>query len=117
MIADLIFDVGAHVGDDTDFYLAKGFRVVAIEAHPGFCAQLRQRFAKEIDSGRLDILNVAIAEEPGLASLLESQADAQWSTTDADIARTRPGDFRTVVVPAIPFNLVLEQFGIPYYAK
>ena len=26
----LIYDVGAHRGEDTEFYLKKGFRVVAI---------------------------------------------------------------------------------------
>ena len=31
---DLIFDVGCNNGDDTDFYLRKGFRVVAIDADP-----------------------------------------------------------------------------------
>jgi hypothetical protein len=32
--ADLICDVGFHRGEDTAFYLKKGFRVVAFEAHP-----------------------------------------------------------------------------------
>ena len=31
---DLIFDVGLHRGEDTEFYLKKGFRVVAFEANP-----------------------------------------------------------------------------------
>ena len=34
MTADLIYDVGMHNGADTAFYLAKGFRVVAVEANP-----------------------------------------------------------------------------------
>jgi hypothetical protein len=29
---DLIFDVGANNGDDTAAYLARGFRVIAVEA-------------------------------------------------------------------------------------
>ena len=29
---DLVFDIGANNGDDTGFYLAKGFRVVAVDA-------------------------------------------------------------------------------------
>ena len=29
----LIIDVGMHNGDDTAFYLAKGFEVVAVEAN------------------------------------------------------------------------------------
>jgi len=31
---DLIFDIGAHIGADTAFYLQKGFKVVAVEAYP-----------------------------------------------------------------------------------
>lgn len=34
MNAQLIYDIGAHLGEDTDFYLKKGFKVVAIEANP-----------------------------------------------------------------------------------
>ena len=33
----LIYDVGAHKGEDTEYYLRKGFRVIAIEAMPEFC--------------------------------------------------------------------------------
>jgi FkbM family methyltransferase len=117
MVEDLIFDLGAHVGDDTGFYLAKGFRVVAIEAHPDFVCQLRHRFANEIKSGRLCVINVAIAENFGLAELLESQVDRQWSTIDSSIAQAKPGNFRPVLVPAIPFNVVLDHFGVPYYLK
>ena len=29
---NLIYDVGLHKGEDSEFYLKKGFRVVAIEA-------------------------------------------------------------------------------------
>lgn len=31
---DLIIDVGMHYGNNTAFYLKKGFRVAAIEANP-----------------------------------------------------------------------------------
>jgi 16S rRNA A1518/A1519 N6-dimethyltransferase RsmA/KsgA/DIM1 with predicted DNA glycosylase/AP lyase activity len=41
----LIYDVGAHQGEDTDFYLKKGFAVVAIEAVPEFCKSLEKRFS------------------------------------------------------------------------
>jgi hypothetical protein len=35
MHPDLIYDLGMHRGGDTQFYLEKGFRVVAVEANPG----------------------------------------------------------------------------------
>jgi hypothetical protein len=31
-VANLIFDLGSHNGQDSDFYLKKGFTVVAVEA-------------------------------------------------------------------------------------
>ena len=30
----IIFDIGMHCGEDTDFYLKKGFTVVGVEANP-----------------------------------------------------------------------------------
>ena len=48
----LIFDVGCNDGQDSDFYLKKGFRVVAVEANPALCEGLRRRFAQEIAEGR-----------------------------------------------------------------
>jgi hypothetical protein len=30
----LVFDIGCHRGEDSDFYLQKGFRIVAVEANP-----------------------------------------------------------------------------------
>ena len=42
---DLIYDVGLHIGQDTAFYLEKGFRVVAIEANPVLAHQVAVRFA------------------------------------------------------------------------
>ena len=37
----LIFDVGCNDGQDSDFYLKKGFRVVAVEANPALCELLK----------------------------------------------------------------------------
>jgi FkbM family methyltransferase len=114
---DLIYDVGAHFGGDTGYYLSRGFRVVAVEAHPKFCSALYQQFPKEIAAGKLHILNFAVAERPGLCTLLESQVDSQWTTIVPEVAASKPGSFREIVVPALTFDHVLERFGTPYYLK
>ena len=44
----LIYDVGMHKGEDSDFYLKKGFRVVGFEADPDLAELCRQRFSKQI---------------------------------------------------------------------
>jgi hypothetical protein len=59
---DLIYDVGLHKGEDSEFYLKKGFRVVAIEALPALAQIVTERLRPYLDSGQLVILNVAIAE-------------------------------------------------------
>jgi len=38
---DLIFDIGSHKGEDTDFYLKKAFKVVAFEANPKLIAHCK----------------------------------------------------------------------------
>ena len=53
MRRDWIFDVGLHKGEDTEFYLKKGFKVVGIEANPLLYQQARERFSEAVNAGRL----------------------------------------------------------------
>src|SRR5579871_6024138 len=59
---DLVFDVGMHRGEDTAYYLHKGYRVVAFEANPSLIEHARIRFREELESGRLTIVPGAITE-------------------------------------------------------
>ena len=60
---DLIYDVGMHKGEDTDYYLQKGFRVVAFEANPDLVKLCRTRFANAIDRKELTIVEGAIVNK------------------------------------------------------
>ena len=62
---DLIYDVGMNNGDDTAYYLRRGFRVVAIEANTRLAKCAAERFRTRISSGQLRILNIGIAAEEG----------------------------------------------------
>ena len=42
-MSDLIYDIGMHEGEDSEFYLLKGFRVVAVEADPDLCQAAAER--------------------------------------------------------------------------
>jgi hypothetical protein len=59
---NLIYDVGMHKGQDTDFYLKKGFKVVAFEANPENINFCKRRFAEAIKDKRLTIVEGAIVE-------------------------------------------------------
>jgi len=50
-VGDLV--LGMHNGDDTAYYLARGYDVVAVEANPALCASAGKRFAPEVAAGRL----------------------------------------------------------------
>src|SRR5262249_33943315 len=54
---DLIYDVGAHKGEDSEFYLLKGFRVIAIEAVPELCEDIRSRLQLYLQSGQLTLIS------------------------------------------------------------
>jgi FkbM family methyltransferase len=130
MIGDLIYDVGMHDGTDTDFYLKKGFRVVAIEADPALAAQGRDRFTDAIASGQLTILNLAVSEREGVATfyycpeqedLCGVYSSTGLSTTVREVAEERSARigvrFETIEVESRRFGPLLQQYGIPYYLK
>ena len=52
-----------HKGEDTHYYLLKGFDVVAFEADPNLVQFSKRRFKKEIDQKRLIIIEGAIVPE------------------------------------------------------
>jgi FkbM family methyltransferase len=117
MIRDLIYDVGMHNGDDTAYYLHRGFRVVALDANPQACTDASQRFAVEIDAGRLTILNVGIAAEPGVWDFWICESHSEWSSFDRRIASRDGAPHHSIPVPCQTFDAVLAQHGIPYYLK
>ena len=71
---DLIFDIGAHKGEDSDFYLKLGYRVVAVEANPTLAAELRERFRAAIDSTDYVLVDNAIGETDGSISFFVNKA-------------------------------------------
>jgi FkbM family methyltransferase len=116
---DLVFDVGLHKGEDTDYYLRKGFRVVAIEANPELVRECRLRFAQEIANGRLRIIEGAVAEGRGKILFYKNELSI-WGTTNDDRAKRNETlgrqNYRTEV-DIVDIKSVLHQFGMPYYLK
>lgn len=116
----LIYDVGLHHGEDTAYYLRKGYRVVAFEAHPGLVANCRARFAEEIADGRLKIIEGAIAGEPMKpVRFYPHPTNSEWGTTspDWDKRNAGDGDAQAIVVPAVDFASILRVYGVPHYMK
>src|SRR6185312_7371196 len=102
-------------GDDTAHYLRSGFRVIAIEAHPKLAASAAERFANEIKSGQLAILNIGITAEEGELPFWICERFSEWSSFDRTIASRDGSPHHQILIPSKRFRTVLNEFGIPYY--
>ena len=112
----LIFDIGCHDGRDSEFYLKKGFTVVAVEANPSLCRQLKQRFAGQIASGQFLLVEKAIAEQGGDVEFYLNLKASIWGTIRPEYAGAH-GAATKIVVPSITFSELIESFGVPHYMK
>ena len=112
----LIYDVGMNNGDDTAYYLWRGFRVVAIEPNPELVATAANRFRREIEAGYLKILNVGIAAEEGELPFWVCQTDSRLSSFDRHVASLGYA-VHEIRVPCRKFRSILDEFGVPFYVK
>ena len=116
--SELIYDVGMNNGDDTTYYLWRGFRVLAIEANPVLAANAAMRFTGEIETGRLRILNIGIAAEDGVLPFWICESESRFSSFDRNLASlngTCP--HHDIRVTCRRFRSLLEEFGVPFYIK
>lgn len=116
MTSGLIFDIGANNGDDTGFYLAKGFRVIAVEADPALCRHMETRFADNIAAGTLKVENVGVAGTDGTLDFYVNSY-SEWSSFVKDGKATQENSHEKISIQTIPMARLLERHGTPYYLK
>jgi len=104
-------------GDDTAYYLSLGFRVVSIEANPELVEQAKLRFAHEIASGRLIILNIGIADREGELPFWICEMNSRWSSFDQAYASWGRSPNHQIPVPCTRFEKILAEHGVPHFCK
>lgn len=119
LVEDLVYDVGAHKGEDSAYYLAKGYRVVAFEANAELVRGCEARFAEEIAAGRLTLVEGAITDEQAPTVRFYRHPLSTWGTTsDEMVARNlMVAASEAVDVPAVRFAEKLRQTGMPSFMK
>lgn len=115
-MSDLVFDIGMHNGDDTAYYLARGYQVVAVEANPSMCTAARKRFAQEISAGQLSVRNIGIAETRGEMNFWVS-SETEWSSFHAEEATKGVAQATSIRVETMPFQQLIEEEGTPFCVK
>ncbi len=123
---DLIYDVGMHKGEDTEFYLRKGFRVIAFEADPNLVSFCKDRLREFIVRGQLVIIEGAIVETDAIDAVkkkvqfYENDDDSTWGTVSVDWAErnARLGTSSTPIeVEEVDFAEVIQEYGVPHFMK
>jgi len=120
---NLIYDVGMHQGQDTDFYLKKGFEVVGFEANPANIEFCKQRFAQAIEENRLTIVEGAIVENAAIDEKVRfylNKNHSFWGSTADDWAYRNEVMGTTnemIEVGTVDFGEVIERHGMPFYLK
>jgi len=119
VVRDLIYDVGLHKGEDTAYYLALGYRVVAFEANAMLVELCRRRFSKAICNGRLRIIDGAIDDSGAKTVEFYSHNNTVWGTTDQAWAQRNRwlGESKATPVRTVDFGACLCETGMPFYMK
>lgn len=114
---NLIFDLGFHNGDDSDFYLKKGFKVVAVEANPELVKDGAQRFRDFIERGKLVLVNKALSSESGKVKFYIHPSKSDWSSCKKDMAESDGSKAKAVSVATLSLGDLCRDFGKPLYVK
>lgn len=113
----LIYDIGMSEGNDTSFYLRKGFRVVGVEADPVMHEHLFQRFAPEISDGRLNLLNRAASNRAGDEVVFFRDLREQGHSSIVCRGDKNDLEIEKFNVLTTNYEELTYLFGVPYYLK
>jgi FkbM family methyltransferase len=118
---DLVFDVGANLGNRTGPLLHLGANVVAVEPQPLCIEALRRQFGT---NPRFTLEACALGPEPGEAKMRVADSHVVSTLSDEMIKRTREsGRFsniswsREITVPLRRFDDLIARHGVPKFTK
>lgn len=110
-------DIGAHAGDDTRFYLDKGFAVVAVEANPVLASEMRQRFSDDIEKGLLTIEPCAIGSTDGSMTFSVHKTQSLFSSLTPNFELRPEDEFDKIEVKCVSAASIFRRHGTPHYLK
>jgi FkbM family methyltransferase len=119
---DLVFDIGAHVGDRVASFRRLGARVVAAEPQPAVVKVLKLLYGRSRD---VTIEPVAVGRASGTISIMINPDNPTVSTASHDIvraARNAPGWEAqrwtlTISVPVTTLDSLIARYGMPGFVK
>lgn len=117
MPGDLVFDVGANVGNRVEALLGCGAKVVAVEPQPSCAATLEKKFGEKIF-----LENIGLSDAEGELEMLLSN-DSTVSTFNTDFIEANRERFKysrwegKIKVKISTLDKLIERHGIPKFCK
>lgn len=117
LLSNTIFDIGFHKSEDIDFYLSKGYTVVAVDADSTNILEASQRFEKQIISKKLFLHHNAITDRNDVEVEFYKSNFSSWSSIKEKIASRKMTSFVREVVIGKKLSYFFKKFGTPIYCK
>jgi FkbM family methyltransferase len=119
---DLVFDIGAHVGDRIASFRRLGARVVALEPQPGPARAIRLIHGRDRE---VTLIQAAAGEAEGQISLRVNSANPTVSTASDAFIRAAAGAGgwegqvwdAALTVPCLTLDRLISDHGVPAFAK
>lgn len=111
----IIYDFGAHMGQNTEYYLQRASRVVAVEANPTLCRKIESKFPEAIDKS-LFVENVALSN----TSSQDINFYVHRSNTVLSslvVPKEEEDLFEKIIVRSELASSIIKKYGEPYYVK
>lgn len=116
---NLIFDLGFFNGEDSFYYISKGFNVFAIEANPMLYEKNKNKFKNELQLKTLTLYNKAISTSSlKTIKFYINNKKPEVSSIEKWIAE-QEGKYEVQEIEIETTNLseMISEFGVPYYMK
>lgn len=114
---NLVFDIGFHKGEDTLYYLLKGYNVIAVDADPELVEEWQDVFRKYIESGKLLLLNYVISDKNDVETEFYISSNSVWSSTKASVSSRMCCQVFKKKIKSKRMDYLFQEYGIPFYCK
>jgi FkbM family methyltransferase len=109
----IIYDLGAYDGTDTQYYLKKNYKVLAVEPDKNLCLHIKKKTKNY--KKNLIIINKAISNSRKKINFYINKQDRKVSTTflkDINYA-----NFKKIKVSPVNLIALFRTYGVPFYIK
>jgi FkbM family methyltransferase len=117
MNSKIIYDLGANNGANIPYYLEKADKVVAVEANPVLCDEIRSRFDAEIECGKLFVENYIITTSSSAAPKAKFYISKGHHVLSQFPKPRNLHNFEELELPQKSILDLIREYGDPHYVK